>query len=71
MSRAYRLRSDVIVEFKNDITQKQVSNILGISETHISLVLNRKKNASKLLATSISLLNRYGNLDYFFEEVED
>lgn len=70
MARAYKLREDVVVEFKNKKSQKDVAEILGISETHLSLVLNGKKNASKMLAMNISMLNRYGSVDYFFEAVK-
>lgn len=66
----FKLREDVIVEFKNDIHQKDASNFLGISEKHLSQVLNRKAYASKPLAIAIAILNKYGNLEYFFEEVQ-
>ena len=70
MARAYRLKEDVVVEFKDKQSQKDVAELLGISETHLSLVLNGKKNASKMLAMSISTLNRYGSVDYFFEAIK-
>jgi len=66
----YRLREDIIVEFKNNMHQKDAANYLGISEKHLSQVLNRKAYTSKPLAIAISILNKYGNLEYFFEEVQ-
>lgn len=66
----YRLRPDVTVEFKDYEHQKQVAEFLGITEEHLSRVLNRKVNASRMLALSISLLNREGNVEKLFEEVK-
>ena len=66
----YRLRPDVTVEFKNYEHQKQVAEFLGITEEHLSRVLNRKVNASRMLALSIALLNREGNVEKLFEEVK-
>lgn len=66
----YRLRPDVTVEFKDYEHQKQVAEFLGITEEHLSRVLNRKVNASRMLALSIALLNREGNVEKLFEEVK-
>jgi predicted XRE-type DNA-binding protein len=68
--KVYKLRPEVEIDFKNYENQKQVAEFLGISEKHLSEVLNRKANASKMLALSISLLNREGNLEKLFEEVK-
>ena len=70
MAKAYRIKKDIIVEFKNDMHQKQVADYLGISETHLSLVLSGKSNASRILALNISLLNREGELENLFDEVK-
>lgn len=68
--KTYKLRENVTVDFKNDLHQKQVAEYLGITEKHLSEVLNRKANASKMLALNIALLNREGNLEKLFEEVK-
>lgn len=68
--KVYKLRPEVEIDFKNYENQKQVAEFLGISEKHLSEVLNRKANASKMLALSISLLNREGNLEKLFKEVK-
>jgi predicted XRE-type DNA-binding protein len=68
--KVYRLRPDVTVEFKDNKHQKDVAEFLGISQKHLSLVLNRKVNASRMLALSIALLNREGNVEKLFEEVK-
>lgn len=68
--KVYRLKPDVIVDFKDYEHQKQVAEFLGISEEHLSKVLNRKNNVSRPLALSIALLNREGNVEKLFEEVK-
>jgi predicted XRE-type DNA-binding protein len=68
--KVYRLRPDVTVDFKDYEHQKEVAEFLGISEVHLSNVLTRKVNASRMLALSIALLNREGNVEKLFEEVK-
>ena len=66
----YKLRQDVVIDFKDYEHQKEVAEFLGISEEHLSKVLNRKSNASRMLALNIALLNREGNVEKLFEEVK-
>lgn len=71
MAKTYKIRPDVKVEFGDNMQQKDVCEYLGISATHLSEVLHGRRNASRLLAIGISILNKQGNPDYFFEEVKE
>lgn len=75
----YRIRKDKIKELKDGRTNKSIAEKIGLSESHLCLVLNGSETCPKYLAILLSLIGAHMQVqeyrmqevvDYFFEKVE-
>lgn len=52
-------------------TRKQMAEIIGVSESYFSKILNSKRKCSKVLAYSITkTLNEKSEINDFFERID-
>ena len=68
----YRLKEDIEFYFKDNETQKQVADFIGISVSTLSRILNRKQLCSKTIAYMITIANtknyKKTNIEDYFEK---
>lgn len=65
----YLLKKNIKVNFEN---QKEIAEKLGIHESVLSFILNRKRKCKKVLAYSITKLNNNNaEIEDYFDEIDD
>lgn len=75
----YKIRKDKVEELKDGRTISSIAEKIGLSTSHLSLILSGSHTCPKNLAILLSILGRHlqveeyklqENLNYFFEKVE-
>lgn len=67
----YKFKEEILINSEFPNTQKKMAEIIGISESYFSKILNGRRFCSKVLAYSITkILNPNKEIEDFFERIK-
>lgn len=67
----YVFKKEILENLGFSKTQKQMAEIIGVSESYFSKIINSKRKCTKILAYSITkTLNEQSEISDFFERVD-